>query len=115
MFRFEHRDKIVIPQSLFIRRLLAHMAIGAGFVVSSLLIGIVGYHYLENMAWIDALLNASMIAGGMGPVDILKTDAGKIFASVYAVYSGMVLIGASGFLLAPVFHRIMHKFHYEEE
>lgn len=115
MLKFEHRDKPVIPQGPFLKRLCLHALIGSLFVLSSLLIGIVGYHYLEGMAWIDALLNASMIAGGMGPVDVLKTDAGKIFASVYAVYSGMVLIAASGLLLAPVFHRILHRFHYEEE
>lgn len=115
MLKYEHLNKPVIPQGLFLKRLCLHAIIGIGFVLSSLLIGIIGYHYLEGMAWIDAVLNASMIAGGMGPVDMLKTDAGKLFASVYAVYSGMVLIAASGLLLAPVFHRILHRFHYEDD
>ena len=73
--------------------------------------GVAGYHYFEHLPWIDALLNASMILGGMGPVDPVKSVAGKLFASFYALYSGLVLIGLMGLLLAPVFHRILHSFH----
>jgi len=83
----------------------------AAVVGISLFIGVSGYHFFENLPWLDALLNASMILGGMGPVDTLKTVGGKLFASFYALYSGLVLIGLMGLLLAPVFHRILHTFH----
>jgi len=82
-------------------------------VVVSLTVGICGYHFLEKLPWIDALLNASMILGGMGPVDPVKTDAGKIFASLYALYSGLAIISVAGLLLAPVVHRFLHKFHVD--
>ena len=85
--------------------------VAALVVVISLFIGVAGYHFLENLPWIDSLLNASMILGGMGPVDQMKTFGGKLFASFYALYSGLVLIGLMGLLLAPVFHRILHTFH----
>ena len=108
---FEHPDTPVIPKRHFIKRLLGTFGVGFFLILLSLLIGAVGYHYTENMSWIDALLNASMIAGGMGQVDTLKTIGGKLFASFYAIYSGLFLIGVAGFLLAPIFHRIIHKFH----
>lgn len=81
----------------------------------SLMIGILGYHYIEGLGWIDALLNAAMIAGGMGEIDPLHTTGGKIFASFYAIYSGLFLIAVTGFLLMPVVHRILHKFHHGQE
>lgn len=111
---FEHRSKPVIPLNNFAQRMLKFVTTGLCFVSVSLLIGVLGYRYTEGMSWIDALLNASMIAGGMGPVDPLKTVGGKLFASAYAVYSGLLLIGVSGLMLAPIFHRIMHKFHHEK-
>ncbi len=83
-------------------------------VAVSLYLGMAGYHYLEDMPWIDALLNASMILGGMGEVDPLKTEAGKVFASFYALYSGFFLIICGGLLMVPVFHRVLHKFHAEK-
>jgi hypothetical protein len=82
-------------------------------VVVSLAVGMCGYHFLERLPWIDALLNASMILGGMGPVDPVKTGAGKIFVSFYALYSGLALISVAGLLLAPVVHRFLHKFHVD--
>ena len=82
-------------------------------MVASLCLGICGYHYIENLRWVDALLNASMILSGMGPVDAMKTNTGKLFASFYALYSGLVLIGLVGLLLAPIFHRVLHSFHVE--
>ena len=81
----------------------------------SLLIGMLGYHYLESLSWIDSLLNASMILGGMGPVNPLQTNAGKIFASFYAIYSGVVLLASVGVLVAPIFHRFLHHFHLVDE
>ena len=86
----------------------------AGAVVAvSLAVGMCGYHFLEKLPWIDALLNASMILGGMGPVDPIKTFAGKIFASFYALYSGLAIISVAGLLLAPIVHRFLHKFHVD--
>jgi hypothetical protein len=81
----------------------------------SLGIGMAGYHFLESLSWLDSLLNASMILGGMGPVNPLQTAAGKIFASFYALYSGVVLLAAVGILVAPIFHRFLHRFHLAED
>jgi len=82
-------------------------------ILASLVVGVVGYHYFDGLPWVDSLLNASMILGGMGPVDPLKTTAGKIFASIYALYSGLALIGVIGLMLAPILHRVMHQFHVD--
>jgi hypothetical protein len=84
-------------------------------IAVSLGIGVVGYHGVGHLSWIDALLNASMILGGMGPVDPIHTTGGKLFASFYALYSGLVLIAATGILLAPFLHRLVHKFHLEKD
>jgi hypothetical protein len=89
-------------------------AVAGAIIVSSLALGVYGYHFVGRLPWIDALLNASMILGGMGPVDALRTDGGKLFASFYALYSGLVIIGVAGLLLAPVIHRFLHKFHVDE-
>lgn len=78
-------------------------------------IGVVGYHVWGELDWLDSLLNASMILGGMGPVDPITTVAGKLFASFYALFSGLVFIGLSGFLMAPFVHRLLHIFHWDEE
>ncbi len=79
----------------------------------SLLAGMAGYHFLESMSWIDAFVNAAMILSGMGPLATPQTFAGKLFAGLYALYSGLLVIVATGILLAPVFHRVLHKFHAE--
>lgn len=72
-----------------------------------------GYHDLEHLSWVDSLLNASMILGGMGPVNALQTREGKVFASFYALYSGIVFLAAAGLLIAPILHRFIHKFHLD--
>jgi hypothetical protein len=108
---FEHKDEKIIPRHRFFHRLLRSGGWAMLVVSVSLFMGTAGYHSLEHLPWIDSLLNASMILGGMGPVDQMKSDAGKLFASFYALYSGLVLIGLIGLLLAPVFHRILHSFH----
>jgi hypothetical protein len=110
---YEHRNQPLLPRSAFLQRLASHVGIAIGIVLGSLVIGILGYHFLEGLAWIDALVNAAMILGGMGPVDALHTDAGKLFASFYALYSGIVFLLAVGIIFAPVFHRILHHFHLE--
>lgn len=110
---FERRHEPLLPRNLFLRRMVRWIALAATILLGSLMVGVLGYHYLERLPWIDALLNASMIAGGMGPVDPVKTTAGKLFASFYALYSGLAIISAAGVLFAPVFHRFMHHFHVE--
>jgi hypothetical protein len=88
-------------------------AAAAALVAWSLAVGVCGYHYLAGLAWIDSLLNASMILGGMGPVDTIKSNAAKILASMYALYSGLALIAVVGLMLTPVLHRVLHKFHID--
>lgn len=112
---FEHRSEQLASQSVFARRMLRYGLVTTGIILFSLGIGMAGYHYLESLSWIDSLLNASMILGGMGPVSPLQTNAGKIFASFYALYSGIVLLASVGVLAAPVFHRLLHRFHLEIE
>lgn len=111
---YEHHKQPLAKRSVFAKRLAWNGLIGLLFLLFSLAMGMLGYHYLENLSWIDALLNASMILGGMGPVDQVQTNAGKIFASFYALYSGVVLLAAVGILAAPIFHRFMHRFHLAE-
>lgn len=107
-----HRQPL-LPRTQFLLRFGRWATIAGAVVVVSLAIGMCGYHFLERLSWIDALLNASMILGGMGPVDPIKTTAGKIFASFYALYSGLAIISVAGLLLAPVVHRFLHKFHVD--
>jgi hypothetical protein len=112
---YEHHKQPLANKQVFAQRLLSNGLIGAGLLTFSLGIGIIGYHFLENLPWIDALLNASMILGGMGPVNPLQTTAGKLFASFYALFSGVVFIASVGVLAAPIFHRFMHRFHLQIE
>jgi hypothetical protein len=98
---------------LFLRRVARWGALAVAVILVSLAAGVCGYHYLDGLPWVDSLLNASMILGGMGPVDPLRTTAGKIFASGYALYSGLALIAVVGLLLTPILHRVMHQFHME--
>lgn len=94
-------------------RMVRHLSISLGLLIGALSIGVAGYHFLEGLAWIDAVLNASMLLGGMGPVDPLRTPAGKIFASAYALFSGIFVLAVAGLLFAPVLHRMLHAFHLE--
>lgn len=111
--RFEHRRQPLATTGVFFRRMARYVALSTGIILISLGIGILGYHFFERLPWIDSLLNASMILGGMGPVDAIHTPIGKLFASFYALFSGMVLLVAVGVLIAPVFHRFLHHFHLE--
>lgn len=111
--RFEHRHQPLAPRPMFMKRMLRYLGLSFGIIAGSLAIGILGYHFTERLSWLDSLLNASMILGGMGPVDAVRTTAGKWFASFYALFSGMVLLVAVGLLIAPVFHRFLHRFHLE--
>lgn len=112
---FEHRSEPLASMSEFRMRMLRFGMFTAAMILFSLAIGMLGYHYFESLSWIDSLLNASMILGGMGPVNPLHTIPGKVFASFYALYSGIVLLASVGVLAAPLFHRVLHHFHLEME
>lgn len=113
--RYERRTDQLAPRSVFIKRIIASLVVAFGIISVSLVIGISGYHYIAGFNWIDSLLEASMILGGMGPIKELPNDAAKIFASLYALFSGLVLIALMGIILSPVVHRVMHKFHVDEK
>lgn len=112
---YEHHKQPLASRKVFARRLALKGLVGSLLLAFSLLTGVLGYHFLEHLSWIDDLLNASMILGGMGPVSEMKTDAGKLFASFYAMYSGVILLASVGILIAPIFHRFMHHFHLADE
>lgn len=111
---YEHRSAPLLPRRLFWQRIGRHLLVSQVIVLGALLIGTVGYHF-SGFAWIDGFLNASMLLGGMGPVGDIPTFGGKLFASFYALFAGLVFIGVSGILLAPVLHRLMHKLHLDDE
>ncbi len=97
----------------FLRRLAGQFAIASALVGCSLLVGIWGYEHYEQLGWRDAFLNSAMLLAGMGPVTAPRTDAGKLFAAIYALYAGLVFLAVAGLLLAPVIHRVLHRFHWE--
>ena len=115
MFLYEHKSKPLLTRPAYINRLLKHFLFASGIIFGALAIGVLGYHSFEDLPWIDSLLNASMILGGMGPVDPVKTNAGKLFASMYALFSGIVFLVAVGVIIAPAFHRLLHKFHLSDD
>jgi uncharacterized membrane protein len=112
---YESKYKPPIPHRLFAKRVAVHAVIAIGLLLLSLAIGMAGYMHYEQLAWRDAFLNSAMLMGGMGPVDAPKTDAGKIFAGLYALYAGLVFIVTVGLVLTPIVHRIMHKFHWQQD
>jgi hypothetical protein len=112
---FERRHEPLLSRVEFLWRMFSHIGMAVGIILGSLMVGILGYHCLEGMAWIDSLLNASMILGGMGPIGEMRTTSGKIFASCYALYSGIVFLVVAGVLFAPMIHRLLHHFHLEIE
>ena len=112
-FHLEVKSQPVLSRWAFARRLLRFGLLAAAIIGVSLALGILGYHYFEGLPWLDALLNAAMILGGMGPVSYPLTVAGKLFASFYALFAGIVFLVAVGVLLAPILHRFMHRFHLE--
>ncbi len=112
---YEHHKQPLASREVFIQRVVTNALIGAAMILVALGIGILGYHFTEGLSWIDSLLNASMILGGMGPVNSLQTTGGKLFASFYALFSGVVFIAAMGVLAAPIFHRFLHHFHLADE
>ena len=110
---FEHRGQPLLPRRAFARRLAAGIAAGMALVAVSLGIGMLGYHDLERLPWLDAFLNAAMLLGGMGPIEPLRTSAGKLFAGIYALYCGLAVIVVAGVIFAPIVHRVFHRFHLE--
>jgi len=111
---YEHRKHPLLSRAEFSKRVGRHGLVALGVLAFGLGIGVVGYHFLGHLKWIDSLLNASMILGGMGPVDPLPSNAAKIFASFYALFSGLAFIGIVSVLVAPFVHRMLHRFHAEE-
>ena len=99
----------------FVMRVLQHGWVVLIAVIVVLGIGMLGYHATAGLPWIDAFLNASMILGGMGPVNPITTASGKIFAGVYALFCGLFALAAAGAILAPFLHRMIHRFHLEED
>ena len=110
---YEDRRTPPLPTKRFARRMAVHVAFAAGLVGVSLLAGMLGYKHYEHLAWRDAFLNTAMLLGGMGPVDPLRSNGGKVFAGIFALYAGMVFLVVAGLLLVPVIHRIAHLFHFE--
>jgi hypothetical protein len=112
---YEPRNHPLLNRAKFIRRVGYHTLVALLFITVALGIGVVGYHYFGHLSWVDSLLNASMILGGMGPVDPLQSTTAKIFASCYALFSGLAFIGIAGVMLAPFAHRLLHRFHVPEK
>ena len=110
---FEHRAQPLLSPRQFLLRLVQSTGLSLGLVAGSLLMGMVGYRLLEGLSWIDAFLNAAMLLGGMGPVNVPVSTGGKLFAGLYALYCGLIVILIAGLLLAPVAHRVLHKFHLQ--
>ncbi|QDT72319.1 hypothetical protein [Lacipirellula limnantheis] len=114
-FNYESRNEPLLTRGAFARRLGVNLFVALLLIAASLLAGMAGYHHFESMAWIDAFANASMILSGMGPLVPMQTWGGKCFAGWYALYSGLALILVSGLILAPILHRLMHRFHLDTE
>lgn len=112
---FEHRSQPLLPLNRFLHRLAISVLLVGTIVALSLLAGMVGYHTLEGLAWLDAFINAAMLLGGMGPITAPVTPGGKLFAGLYALYCGLVVIVIGGVLLVPVMHRVLHRFHLEKK
>jgi hypothetical protein len=112
---YEHRKQRLLSPVEFAKRVARHLLLALVVVAVGLGIGVLGYHYLGQLNWVDALLNASMILSGMGPVDTLHSTAAKIFASCYALFSGLAFIGIATLIMAPFVHRLLHRFHLDEK
>jgi len=112
---FERKSDRLLPWPRFLRRMALSALLAYAIVSVALLAGVMGYHSFAGLGWIDSILNASMILTGMGPVDPMTTTAAKLFASAYALFSGVVFLSAMGIILSPIFHRILHAFHFDDE
>ena len=115
LFDFEDIGEPLANRATFAGRIAVNVIAAVVIIGVSLAAGMAGYHFTENMDWLDAFLNAAMILGGMGPVDQLHTEAGKMFAGVYALFSGLLIIIVTGVVLAPILHRVLHALHAEDD
>jgi hypothetical protein len=113
--RYERKNEPLVSRAVFLRRLGRNALVALSIIGVSLVVGMLGYRTLEGMAWIDAFLESAMLLGGMGPIHAPMSSAGKIFAGVYALYSGILVIGTAGIILAPLFHRVLHSIHVESD
>jgi hypothetical protein len=112
---YEHRKQRLLTPGEFAVRVGRHLILALFLLSLGLGIGILGYHFLGELDWVDSLLNASMILGGMGPVDPLHSSAAKIFAACYALFSGLAFIAIATLVVTPFAHRLLHRFHLEEK
>jgi len=112
---FERKFEKLAPIPVFVKRMATSVVMAGTLIAVALSIGVIGYHHLGGFDWFDSVLEASMILGGMGPVNPLTTTGAKMFASGYALFSGLVFIAIMGIVLAPVTHRMLHQFHIDEE
>ena len=112
---YERRKQPLLSRAKFTKRVIHHFALALLVIAVGLGVGVLGYHFLGELNWIDSLLNASMILAGMGPVDTLHSSAAKIFASCYALFSGLAFIGIASVIVAPFAHRILHRFNLDKE
>jgi hypothetical protein len=115
LFGYEQRGHPLLPWPAFRRRLAGNLLVGVGLLLVSLGVGMAGYATLAGLDATDSFLNAAMILSGMGPVDPLPTPAAKWFAGGYAIYSGVAVLAIAGLVFAPVIHRILHRFHLQDE
>lgn len=111
---YESHRQPLIAHSAFLRRVLSHLAAALLLIIGSLALGMAGYVCFEQLSWLDAFLEASMLLGGMGPLHAPLTDAGKLFAGFYALYAGLVFIATAALILGPVVHRVLHRFHLDK-
>ncbi len=111
---YESRYQVPLSITHFLQRLLGHFLLACSLLGGSLAIGMTGYIKFEQLSWMDAFLNSAMLLGGMGPVNPPQTEAGKLFAGLYALYAGLVFIVVAGLIFTPVLHRVMHLLHWDE-
>jgi hypothetical protein len=113
MVLFERKTEKLATMDIFLRRMFKSLSLALALITIALAIGTGGYHWIAKLAWIDAFMEASMILGGMGPTSQLASNGAKIFASLYALFSGLIFIAIMGILLTPVAHRMLHAFHID--
>ena len=113
--RLERKTESLLPTGAFLFRLTRYALFGGGLIFGSLLLGTLGYRWLADLAWVDALLNASFILTGMGPIDPMRTTAAKLFATAYALFSGVVFLTSVAVIMTPAVHRLLHRFHVTGE
>jgi ABC-type spermidine/putrescine transport system permease subunit II len=112
---YERRHEALASRERFVQRLIRSISVGTVFVIASLAIGMCGFHFTEQLAWLDAFVNAAMLLSGMGPLHAPATDGGKIFAGLYSIYCGFAVLIGAAIIFAPIIHRAMHHFHLDND